>query len=91
VKYCRPSFITWICQNILSSSYRQTKEGITEDHAQGKVVPSTPDFTTINRRIKKLNIPINTAKEVSKDEYITIAIDSTGIKVTNRGLGGCKR
>jgi hypothetical protein len=38
-----------------------------------------------HRRINKLDIPINTAKDVSKDEYIVIAIDSTGIKVTNRG------
>ena len=62
--------------------YRQT-EGIAQGHAKGKL-PSIPDFTTINRRINKLNIPINTAKDVSKDEYIVIAIDSTGIKVTNR-------
>ena len=62
--------------------YRQT-EGIALGHAKGKV-PSIPDFTTINRRINKLSIPINTAKEF-KDEYIVIAIDSTGIKVTNRG------
>ena len=38
-----------------------------------------------HRRINKLDIPINTAKDVSKDEYIVISIDSTGIKVTNRG------
>jgi hypothetical protein len=64
--------------------YRQT-EGIAQGHAKGKL-PSIPDFTTINRRINKLNIPINTDKDkVSKDEYIIIAIDSTGIKVTNRG------
>jgi hypothetical protein len=25
-----------------------------------------------------------------EDEYIVIAIDSTGITVTHRGLGGCK-
>ncbi len=25
------------------------------------------------------------------DQNIVIAIDSTGIKVTNRGLGGCKQ
>ena len=43
-------------------------------------------FTTINRRINKLNISIDADKhKVSKDEYIIIAIDSTGIKVTNRG------
>jgi hypothetical protein len=63
--------------------YRQT-EGIAQGHAKWKV-PSIPDYTTINRRINKLDIPINTAKDVSKDEYIVIAIDSTGIKVTNRG------
>ncbi len=33
-----------------------------------------------------MNIQINTDKDkVSKDEYIVIAIDSTGIKITNRG------
>ena len=43
-------------------------------------------FTTINRRINKLNISIDADKHnVSKDEYIVIAIDGTGIKVTNRG------
>ena len=65
--------------------YRQT-EGIAQGHAKGKV-PSIPDFTTINRRINRLDIKI---KDVDndmkfKDEYIVIAIDSTGIKVTNRG------
>ena len=64
--------------------YRQT-EGIAQGHAKWKVPTSIPDYTTINRRINKLDIPINTAKDVSKDEYIVIAIDSTGIKVTNRG------
>ena len=67
--------------------YRQT-EGITQAHAKGKV-PSIPDFSTINRRINKLNIPINNNNnnnnKLSKDEYLIIAIDSTGIKVTNRG------
>ena len=64
--------------------YRQT-EGITQGHAKGKV-PSIPDFTTINRRINRLNIQIkDTAKSKEyEDEYIVIAIDSTGIKVTNR-------
>ncbi len=41
-------------------------------------------FKTINRRINKLNIPIDTGKDkVSKDEYIIMAIDSIGIKITN--------
>src|SRR6476646_5818896 len=65
--------------------FRQT-EGIAQGHAHGKV-PSIPDYTTINRRINKLNIKVEDAvtKESTKDEYIVIAVDSTGIKVTNRG------
>ena len=64
--------------------YRQT-EGITYGHAKGKV-PSIPDYTTINRRINRLNIKIKDADSKEfEDEYIIIAIDSTGIKVTNRG------
>ena len=45
-------------------------------------------FTTINRRINRLDIKIkedNNKNKKLKDEYIVIAIDSTGIKVTNRG------
>jgi len=59
---------------------------------KGKV-PSIPDYTTINRRrINRLDIKINDTDNKDKefeDEYIVvIAIDSTGIKVTNRGLSG---
>ena len=54
--------------------YRQT-EGIAQGHAKGKV-PSIPDFTTINRRINKLNISINNNTDrVSEDDYLIIAID----------------
>ena len=45
-----------------------------------------PDYTTINRRINRLDIKIendNKNKDF-EDEYLIIAIDSTGIKVTNR-------
>src|SRR4051812_25020666 len=67
--------------------YRQT-EGIAQGHARGKV-PSIPDYTTISRRINRLNIKVEDAiitdKESTKDNYTIIAIDSTGIKVTNRG------
>jgi len=66
--------------------YRQT-EGIAQGHANGKV-PSIPDYTTINRRINRLDIKINDTDSKNtdfEDEYIVIAIDSTGIKVTNRG------
>jgi hypothetical protein len=68
--------------------YRQTEEGITQAHAKGKV-SSIPDFTTINRRINRLDIKIKDTPDSKnkefEDEYIVIAADSTGIKVTNRG------
>src|SRR5215210_4878721 len=66
--------------------YRQT-EGIAQGHAKGKV-PSIPDYTTINRRINRLDIQLKDTDSKIKefeDEYIVIAIDSKGIKVTNRG------
>ena len=67
--------------------YRQT-EGIAQGHAKGRV-PSIPHYTTISRRINRLNINIEdittTVKESINDNYIIIAIDSTGIKITNRG------
>jgi DDE family transposase len=66
--------------------YRQT-EGIAQGHAKGKV-PSIPHYTTISRRINRLNIKVEdtaTIKESAKNAYIIIAIDSTGIKITNRG------
>ena len=59
--------------------YRQT-EGVVRAHA-GKKVPSIPDYSTISRRLNKLDIKIN--EKVGND--IVIALDSTGIKVANRG------
>jgi len=62
--------------------YRQT-ECIAQGHAHGKV-PSIPDYRTINRRINRLDIKINDTDSKNKDfedEYIIIAIDSTGTKV----------
>ena len=66
--------------------YRQT-EGIAKGHAKGKV-PSIPNYTTINRRINRLDINIKddcSSNKEPKNNYIIIAIDSTGIKITNRG------
>ena len=71
--------------------YRQT-EGIVNGHA-GSRIPSIPDFSTINRRINRLNIKIkdtskNTNQSKEEDEYIIIAIDSSGTKITNREENG---
>lgn len=59
--------------------YRQTK-GVVKAHSSKKV-PSIPDYSTINRLVNKLNIKIN--ERIGND--IIIVLDSTGIKVTNRG------
>ena len=59
--------------------YRQT-QGVIIAHASKKV-PDIPDYSTISRRINKLEIRIN--EKLGND--IVIALDSTGIKVSNRG------
>lgn len=59
--------------------YRQT-EGVVRAHAANKI-PSIPDYSTINRRVNRLDIEIN--QHVGNE--IVIALDSTGIKVANRG------
>jgi IS5 family transposase len=59
--------------------YRQT-QGVVIAHASKKV-PGIPDYSTISRRINRLDIKIN--ERLGTD--IVIALDSTGIKVTNRG------
>ncbi|MDN5868964.1 MAG: transposase, partial [Candidatus Nitrosocosmicus sp.] len=63
--------------------YRQT-EGIVKGHATDKI-PSIPDFSTINRRINRLNLMIkndskNANQSEGENEYIIITIDSSGIK-----------
>ena len=68
--------------------YRQT-EGVVREHA-ANTLPSIPDYSRICRRINKLNIKINDDDDDDKtslqhaDNFV-IAIDSTGVKVTNRG------
>ena len=63
--------------------YRQT-EGIIK--ANGKNLPSHPtSYSQICRRVNKLDIISNRLDDDDDDDDIIIAIDSTGIKVTNRG------
>jgi hypothetical protein len=65
--------------------YRQT-EGVVRKHASN-TLPSVPDYSNISRRISRLNIKIDDDDKSSlqHDDYFVIAIDSTGVKVTNRG------
>ncbi|MDE1767469.1 MAG: transposase [Thaumarchaeota archaeon] len=48
-------------------------------------IPKVPDYTTIHKRINRLDIKVD--PDLGNND-IVIAIDSTGIKVVNRG-GGC--
>jgi hypothetical protein len=61
--------------------YRQT-EGIIK--ATGKNLPDHPSYSQICRRLNKLAIS-SIRSDDGDDKDIIIAIDSTGIKVTNRG------
>lgn len=62
----------------LGLPFRQT-EGLIKSHLKEKT--KTPTYSAIWKRVNKLHIKIN--PKLGKD--IIIAIDSTGIKVTNRG------
>jgi len=63
--------------------YRQT-EGIVRAHASN-TLPSIPDYSRICRRINRLDIKIDANNSSLHDDNFVIAIDSTGVKVTNRG------
>jgi hypothetical protein len=62
--------------------YRQT-EGIIK--ATGKNFPNHPSYSQICRRVNQLDISSNRLDDDDDNDGIIIAIDSTGIKVTNRG------
>jgi hypothetical protein len=67
--------------------YRQT-EGVVREHASN-ILPSIIHYSNISRRINRLDINISSSDVDNKsslyDDYFVIAIDSTGIKLTNRG------
>lgn len=66
--------------------YRQT-EGVVREHASN-TLSSIPDYSNISRRINRLDIKIeddDDDKSNLHNDYFLIAIDSTGIKLSNRG------
>ncbi len=64
--------------------YRQTK-GIINATGKRLLLPANPSYGHICKRINKLNIDIKKDKIDDDDDDLIISIDSTGIKVTNRG------
>jgi len=67
----------------LQMPYRQM-EGFTRQLATILPTPKAADYTTLFRRIQRMDIPVpvNTTL-LSRD--LVVAVDSTGLKVTNRG------
>ena len=63
--------------------YRQTERAVRE--RASSTLPSIPDYSNISRRINRLDININNKNNNNNDDYFVIVVDSTGIKVTNRG------
>jgi|APSaa5957512535_1039671.scaffolds.fasta_scaffold33615_3 hypothetical protein len=66
------------CHAYLHLSFRQT-EGLIKSHLSSKT--KTPTYSAIWKRVNKLHIKMN--PKLGKD--IVIAIDSTGVKVADRG------
>jgi transposase len=62
--------------------YRQL-EGFMRALSQHVDCLKAPDYTTIWWRVAKMDIDI--ARNIELDKDVTIAVDSTGIKVSNRG------
>lgn len=60
--------------------FRQT-EGMCRAMKKQLKLRKVPDYSTINRRFSKVDVPIRS----DSNEPVVIAVDSTGVKVTNRG------
>ncbi len=57
--------------------YRQT-EGIVRGHIKGKLLPSIPDISTINRRINRMNIRIKDDDNNSNKRITNIEEEGEG-------------
>ncbi|MCD6126753.1 MAG: IS5 family transposase [Thaumarchaeota archaeon] len=77
------SFIrfTAILYHVFSLPYRQL-EGVLRSLFRYLKRAKSPDYTTLFRRLSTLDIHLNLT---DIDDNMVIAVDSTGVKVTNRG------
>lgn len=60
--------------------FRQT-EGLCRAMKKVIKLKKVPDYSTVNRRYSKVDVPIRSDSK----EPVVIAVDATGVKVTNRG------
>jgi hypothetical protein len=89
VSYLTLFFFFFSCLDMLKCTFifHIDRQKVLHKDTPKKKVPSIPDFTTINRRINRLNIKIkedNNKNKEFEDQYIVIAVDSTGIKVNKQ-------
>lgn len=79
------SFIAWMANvySVLQMPYRQM-EGFVRRLAVFIPNLKAADYTTLFRRIRVLDLSLPVASDLLAEE-VTVAVDSTGIKVTNRG------
>lgn len=63
--------------------FRQT-EGMIRAYSR-RIPAAVPDFTSIHKRVNKLDIKIDNSVGGGGGDEIILAIDSTGIKIANRG------
>ena len=79
------TFIEWMARIhlCLHMPYRQM-EGFVRKLSEYIPRLRAADYTTLFRRIQKLNLSLSTPDLLNSDPVV-IAVDSTGIKVTNRG------
>jgi len=68
---------------VFSLPYRQL-EGLARGLRELISIPA-PDYSTLSLRIPKLNLDSDLGYEPQEGEEVVIAVDGTGIKVTNRG------
>ena len=80
-----PSFIEWMSyiHLFLQMPYRQM-EGFTRKLSEFIPHLKSADYTTLFRRIRDLDLSLN-IDPAFPSGHIIVAVDSTGIKVTNRG------
>jgi hypothetical protein len=79
------TFIEWMARIhlCLHMPYRQM-EGFVRKLSEYIPCLRAADYTTLFRRIQKLNHSLS-SPELLNSEPVVVAVDSTGIKVTNRG------
>jgi hypothetical protein len=82
------SFITFVAitQAIFHLPNRQTEGFFRSLSKLINTIVEAPDHTTIGRRVSRLNLDnVIDGNLIDSNEPVVIAVDSSGIKVTNRG------